>query len=298
MEFLPKPGQAKGVQIDIESARVGLRFPVEVGLVGDCKSVLDALLPMVRRKADRSFLGKAQENMKSWRQLLKERGTRKDKPMKPQVPAYHLDRFLADDAIIACDTGTVTTWGARYITMRGGMMFSASGMLATMGNALPYSVAAAIAYPGRQVVCLSGDGGFTMLMGEMATLVKYRLPVKVILFKNNVLGQIKWEQLVFEGNPQFGVQLQPIDFAAYARACGAGGFTLDDPDKVEEVLGQAFAHPGPALVEAVVDPNEPPMPGNVTVKQAWHFAEAIARGTREGMEIVKTVLENKVREVV
>ncbi|HEX5271026.1 MAG TPA: thiamine pyrophosphate-dependent enzyme [Gemmataceae bacterium] len=298
MEFLPKPGQAKGVQVDIEPGRIGLRFPVEVGLVGDCKAVLDALLPMVRRKADRGFLSQAQENMRKWRELLKERGTRGDRPMKPQVVAYHLDRYLSDDAIICCDTGTVTTWGARYITMRGRMMFSASGTLATMANALPYSVGAATAYPGRQVVCLSGDGGFTMLMGEMATLVKYKLPVKVILFKNNVLGQIKWEQLVMEGNPQYGVQLQPIDFAAYARACGAAGFTLEDPDKAEDVLRQAFAQPGPALVEAVIDPNEPPMPGNVTMTQAFHFAEAIARGTRAGMDIVKTVIENKVREVV
>ncbi len=298
MEFLPKPGQAKGVQVDIEPGRIGLRYPVEVGLVGDCRAVLDALLPMVRRKADRGFLSQAQENMRQWRELLKERGTRGDRPMKPQVVAYHLDRFLADDAIIACDTGTVTTWGARYITMRGSMKFMASGMLATMANALPYSVGAATAYPGRQVVCLCGDGGFTMLMGEMATLVKYKLPVKVIVFKNNVLGMIKWEQLVMEGNPQYGVQLQPIDFAAYARACGAAGFTLEDPDKAEGVLREAFAQPGPALVDAVIDPNEPPMPGNVTMKQAFHFAEAIARGTKGGMDIVKTVIENKVREVV
>jgi pyruvate dehydrogenase (quinone) len=135
-------------------------------------------------------------------------------------------------------------------------------------------------------------------MGEMATLVKYKLPVKVLIIKNNALGQIKWEQIVFEGNPQFGVELQPIDFAAYARACGAAGFTLDDPAKAEEVLGRAFAHPGPTVVEAVVDPNEPPMPGHATMKQAVHFAEAILRGESQRSEIVKTVLENTVREVV
>src|SRR5207244_6935756 len=118
----------------------------------------------------------------------------------------------------------VTTWAARHIEMRGNMMFSASGLLATMGNGLPYALAAALAYPGRQVVALVGDGGFTMTMGEMATLVKYKLPVKVILFKNNTLGHIKWEQLVLEGNPQFGVDLQPIDFAKFAQACGAAGF--------------------------------------------------------------------------
>jgi pyruvate dehydrogenase (quinone) len=183
--------------------------------------------------------------------------------------------------------------------MRGDMMFSASGLLATMGNGLPYAVGASMAYPGRQVVALCGDGGFTMMMGEMATLVKYKLPVKVVIIKNNVLGQIKWEQIVFEGNPQFGVQLQPIDFAAFARACGAPGFTLEDPAQADSVLAEAFRTPGPALVESVVDPNEPPMPGHVTMKQALHFAEALASGQqREGWDIIKTVLENTVREVV
>jgi len=167
-----------------------------------------------------------------------------------------------------------------------------------MGSGLPYAVGAAVAYPGRQVVALVGDGGFTMMMGEMATLVKYRLPVKIIVIKNNVLGQIKWEQMVFEGNPQFGVELQPIDFAAYARACGAGGFSVDDPKNVESVLGEAFAHPGPALVEAVVDPNEPAMPGHVTMTQAWHFAKSLVRGEKDRSQIIKTVLEDRIREVV
>jgi pyruvate dehydrogenase (quinone) len=137
-----------------------------------------------------------------------------------------------------------------------------------------------------------------MMMGEMATLVMYNLPVKVVLFKNNVLGQIKWEQIAFEGNPQFGVQLQPIDFAAYARACGAAGYTLADPARAEGVLGEALAQPGPALVEAVVDDKEPPMPGHGTLDQAEKFAEALVRGQKGRWGIIKTVLENQVREVV
>src|SRR5688572_28788655 len=145
--------------------------------------------------------------------------------------------------------------------MRDEMQFSLSGTLATMANGLPYSIGAAVAYPGRQVVCIVGDGGFTMLMGEVATLVKYNLPVKVIVIKNNVLGMIKWEQLVFEGNPEFGVQLQPIDFAGFARNCGAAGYTLERPDDAEGILREALTHPGPAVVQAVVDPTEPPMPG-------------------------------------
>jgi pyruvate dehydrogenase (quinone) len=298
LEFYPKPGKAKCVQVDTDSARVGLRYPADVGLVGDCKQVLQTLLPMIRRKQDRGFLEKAQAAMKKWNELMAERGTRTDRPMKPQVVTHTLDKFLRDDAIICCDTGTVTTWAARYLKMRGDMMFSASGLLASMGNALPYAVGAAVAYPGRQVVAVCGDGGFTMTMGELATLVKYKLPVKVIVLKNNVLGQIKWEQIVFEGNPQFGVELHPIDFAAFARACGAAGFRLEEPEKAEETLRQAFAEPGPALVEAVVDPNEPPMPGHVTMRQAVHFAEAVVRGQKDGWDIIKTVLENKVREVV
>jgi pyruvate dehydrogenase (quinone) len=297
-EFYPKPGKARCVQVDIDPRKIGLRYPAEVGLAGDCKRIVQALLPKLQKKADRAFLKQAQEGMTKWAELLAERGTRADKPMKPQVVTHTLNKLLRDDAIIVSDTGTVTTWAARYLQMRGSMMFSASGMLATMGNGLPYAVAAATAHPGRQVIALCGDGGFTMMMCEMATLVKYKLPVKVFVIKNNTLGQIKWEPIVFEGNPEFGVDLQPIDFAAYARACGAAGYTLDDPAKAESVLSEALAQPGPALVECVVDPNEPPMPGHATMEQAWHFAKALARGEKDRWDIIKTVIENKVREVV
>ncbi len=298
MEFFPKPGQARGVQVDVDPARIGLRYPVDCGLVGDCRRVLEALLPLIEPKKDRSFLESAQKSMKKWNELMVERANRDDKPLKPQVVAHRLNKFLADDAVVACDCGTVTTWAARYVQIRDRMLFTCTGLLATMANALPYSVGAAVAYPGRQVVCLAGDGGLTMLMGEMATLVKYRLPVKVVVFKNNTLGQIKWEQMVMEGNPQFGVDLQPIDFAAYARACGAGGFSVDDPAKVEETLRAAFAHPGPALVEAVIDANEPPLPGHATMDQAWNFAKSLVRGEKDRAEIIKTLLKDKIREVV
>ena len=298
LEFYPKPGSAKAIQIDLDPARIGLRYPVEVGLVGQCWDVLRALLPLVREKRDRAFLTQTQERMKQWNELMEERGTRADSPLKPQVVARQLNPLLADDAIICCDTGTVTTWAARHIKIKGDMQFSASGTLATMANGLPYSIGAAIAYPGRQVVCFAGDGGFSMLMAEMATLVKYNLSVKIIVIKNNVLGMIKWEQIAFEGNPQFGVQLQPIDFAAFVRACGAAGYTVSDPDKVPEILRHAFSHPGPALVEAVVDANEPPLPGKITTDQAWQFAKALARGQKDRWDIIKTVVENKIREVV
>jgi len=298
MEFLPKPGQATCVQIDINPERIGLRHPADVGLIGDCTAVLAALLPLIHRKESQSFLQKAQERMKEWNNLMRERGTRTDVPMKPQVVTYHLNKLLDRNAIVSSDSGTIATWTARYIEMRDGMQFSLSGSLATMANGLPYSIGAAVAYPGRQVVCIVGDGGFTMLMGEVATLVKYNLPVKVIIIKNNTLGQIKWEQIAQDGNPEFGVDLQPIDFAGYAKNCGAAGYCVEDPAQVEAVLREALAHPGPAIIEAVVDANEPPMPGKITTKQALKFAEALMHGDQNRWDIIKTVIADKVREVV
>ncbi|MFN8504206.1 thiamine pyrophosphate-dependent enzyme [Kouleothrix sp.] len=298
LEFYPKPGQARCVQIDIDPTRVGQRYPAEVGLVGEARAVLQALLPQIARKDDRRFLEIAQQRMKSWNALLEERGTRADMPMKPQALVHSLNALLDDDAIICCDTGTLTTWAARYIQMRGRMQFAASGTLASMANGLPYAIGAAAAYPGRQVVAIVGDGGFTMLMGELATLVKYRMPVTIVIVKNNSLGQIKWEQIVLEGNPEFGVELHPIDFAAYARAVGAAGFTVEQPAQAEATLRAALAEPGPSVVQAVVDPNEPPMPGHISTEQAIKFAEALARGQRKRFSIIKTVLEDKVREVV
>ena len=298
VQFLPKPDQAKCVQIDIDPTRVGLRYPADVALIGDCRKVLEALLPMVERKKDRGFLEQAQKNTKEWNELMAERAGRTDKPMKPQVVADRVNKFLADDAIIACDCGTVTTWVSRQVKIRDRMLFSCTGLLATMANALPYSVGAAVAHPGRQVVCFSGDGGFTMLMCELATIVKYKLPVKVIIFKNNTLGQIKWEQMVMEGNPEFGCDLHPIDFALYAQAVGCPGFTIEDPEKCEETLAKAFAIPGPAVVQAVIDSHEPPMPGNATLSQGWHLAKALVRGEKDAGKIIKTILEDKIREVV
>jgi len=298
VEFLPKPGRAKTVQIDVDPARIGLRHPVEVGLVGDAKKVLQALLPLLRRKSDRSFLEQAQKNMKEWMQLQEKRGTRTDRPMKPEVATYILNKFLADDAIIACDCGTVTTWAARHVLIRGTMQWAVSGTLATMVEGIPYAIGAAVAYPNRQVVAVVGDGGFTMLMGELATVRKYNLPIKVMIIKNNALGEIKWEQLVMEGNPEYGIELQPIDFAQYAQACGIPGFTIDDPTKAEAVVREAFLQPGPALIQAVVDPNEPPLPGKITTQQAIKFAEALLKGEPDRFTIIKDVLGDRVREVV
>src|SRR5581483_3885318 len=237
------------------------------------------------------FLETAQKRMQSWNELMKLRGTRPDLPMKPQVVTYTLNKLLADDAIVTADSGTIATWSARAIEMRGNMQFSLSGSLATMANGLPYSIGAAVAFPDRQVVCVVGDGGLSMLLAEIATLVKYKLRVAVVVIKNNVLGQIKWEQMILEGNPEYGVELQPIDFAKVAEACGARGYTIERPQEAERVLREALAHEGPTVVQAVVDPNEPPMPGKVTTEQAYKFAKSLLRGQRDAVKILKSVAE-------
>jgi pyruvate dehydrogenase (quinone) len=298
LEFLPRPGQARAVQIELDPARVGLRYPVEVGLVGDSRRILEALLPRLQAKTDRGFLDRAQAGMKDWWALMEERGTRGDTPMKPQVVAWELGRRLGSDAIVACDSGTITTWWARQIPAKRGQLHSVSGNLASMGCALPYAIAAQLAYPERPCIAFVGDGGFSMLMAELATCVKYRLPVKIVVVKNDTLGQIKWEQMVFLGNPEYGCDLQPIDFAAFARACGAAGFTITDPRDCGQVLDEALATPGPVVVEAVVDPFEPPLPAKITLEQAAKFARSLLKGEPNREKIALTVLGDRVRELV
>jgi pyruvate dehydrogenase (quinone) len=298
IEYYPKPGQARGVQIELDPMRVGLRYPVEVGLVGDSRRTLAALLPHLTRRQDRTFLETAQKGMRDWNALMDERASRRDTPMKPQVVAAELGRRLRDDAIVACDSGTITTWWARHIPARRGQMHSVSGNLASMACAVPYAMAAQLAYPDRQVVAFVGDGGFSMLMAELATCVKYELPVKIVIIRNDVLGQIKWEQMVFLGNPEYGVELQPIDFALVAQACGATGFTVDDPAQCGAVLDRALATPGPVVVQALVDPHEPPLPAKITLEQATKFAKSLVRGEPNRDRIALTVLGDRVRELV
>ncbi len=298
IEFMPKPGQARGIQIELDPKRIGLRYPIEVGLVGDSRSTLRELIPFLHHKEDRSFLNAAQAGMKDWRQLMEKRGTRPDKPMKPQVVAWELGKLLRNDAIVSCDSGTITTWWARQIIAKHGQMYAVSGNLASMAPGLPYTIAAQVAFPSRQCVAFVGDGGFSMLMADFATAVKYKLPIKVVIIKNNTLGQIKWEQMVFLGNPEYGVDLHPIDFAAFAHACGGTGFTVDDPGECGRVLNEFLNAPGPAILQAVVDPLEPPLPPKVKAEQALHFAESLAKGEPNRKKIALTALSDKVRELI
>jgi pyruvate dehydrogenase (quinone)/pyruvate oxidase len=298
IEFYPTPGRARAVQIEIDPGRIGLRYPAEVGLVGDSRRSLEALLPLVEAKADRAFLDNAEKGMNAWRALMNERERRTESPMKPQVLARELGERLRDDAVVCCDSGTITTWWARHIPARRGQIHAVSGNLASMANGLPYAVAAQIACPERQVVAFVGDGGFSMLMAEFATCVKYQLPVKIVIVKNNTLGQIKWEQMVFLGNPEYGCDLHPIDFALFARACGGTGFTVERPAECGRILDQALETPGPVIIEALVDPYEPPMPAKATLDQAAHFAKSLLRGEPNRRRIALTVLSDKVRELI
>jgi len=301
IEFLPKPGQARAVQIDMDPVRIGLRYPVEVGVVGDSRAALKNLLPLLRRNDQTngaSFLKTAQEGMRDWWQLMEERSGDDQIPMNPQVVARELDQRLAPNAIVSSDSGTIATWFARQIRIRRGQMCSLSGTLASMANGLPYTIAAQVAFPDRQCVAFIGDGGFSMLMAEFATAVKYQLPIKVIVVKNNTLGMIKWEQMIFLGNPEYGCELHPIDFAAFARACGGTGFTVEDPAQCGAILDQALATPGPVLVEAVVNAFVPPQPAKITFDQATKFAQSLARGEPNRSKIAWTVLSDKIRELI
>jgi pyruvate dehydrogenase (quinone)/pyruvate oxidase len=297
-EYLPKPGQARGIQIDLQPEKIGLRYPVEIGLVGDSKMILSRLIPLLVQKEDQEFLKSKQQGMKNWNRLLGERSSRTDNPIKPQVIAKMVSDELEDDAIISVDCGTNTSWAARYIDIRRGMKFSLSGTLSSMGNGLPYAIAAQIAFPERQSIAFVGDGGLTMLMGEFATAVQYNLPIKVIVIKNNTLGMIRWEQLGFLGNPEFGVEFSPIDFAKVAEACGGKGYSIKKASEAKDILHQAMSEKNPTLVEAYVDPYEPPMPPKVGMEYVTNLAESFAKGQPYAGRIGLTLFRDKVHEVL
>lgn len=288
IEFLPKPGQAVGIQIDDKPERIGLRYPVDIGLVGDAQATLRELLMYLSRNEDRTFLQQAQKGIEEWWDLMEERGTRTDKPMKPQVVSWNLGQLLEDDAIITGDSGTVTTYVAR-MKVRAQQQFSFSGTLCSMAAALPYAIGAQIAYPGRQVIAFTGDGSLSMMMGDLATLAQYKLPVKIVVLKNNTLGLIKWEQMIYLGNPEYGVDLHPIDFVKVAEACGLKGVRIDNPKRCRAQLKDALAMDGPVIVECITDPNEPPMPPKATKAEMKHLAEALVRGERDRARISLTI---------
>jgi pyruvate dehydrogenase (quinone)/pyruvate oxidase len=295
IEYYPPPGQAVCVQIDDKPERIGLRCPVDVPLAGDARATLAALLPLLAENTDRSFLEQAQAGMREWWDLLDARGTSTDMPMKPQVPARALSDALSSNAIVCGDSGTVTTWTARQIKTRRGQQYSFSGTNCSMAAGLPYAIGAQAAFPDRQVVVFTGDGSMTMQLGDFLTAVQHELPIKVVVIKNNTLGLIKWEQMVFLGNPEYGVNFAPLDFVKFAEACGARGVAIEDPAKCAAQMQDALSWDGPVIIECVVDPHEPPMPAKVQSKQVKMLGEALRAGTpnrnRIALQMVKDVLD-------
>jgi len=297
IEFLPEPGTAKCVQIDINPQRISLRYPADVGLIGSSRACLRALMPLLK-KHDHGFLKKAQKAKKSWQELMETRGTNPETPLKPQVVGWELGKRLPANAIITSDSGTITTWWARYVPALRGQLHSCSGNLATMACGLPYAIGAAVAYPDRPVCCIIGDGGCSMLLGELITIAAYNLNIKIFVIKNNTLGQIKWEQMVFLGNPEYACDLYPADFVTIARGCGITGMQIKEPKECPQQIQTALANQGPMLIEAVVDQFMPPMPAKVKASQAAKLAEALVRGEPNRSKIVLTTAHERVRELV
>jgi pyruvate dehydrogenase (quinone) len=297
-QHLPQPGKVRVVQIEADPVRAGVRMPTEVPVIGDAKESLQALIPLLTRKADRGHLAKYQKAMAGWRSDMEDLENPRRSPIAPQYPVAVIDDLAADDAILTCDSGTIATWAARHWTIRGGRQFYLSGNLATMAPGLPYAIGIQHAFPGRQVIAYVGDGGFAMLMAEFLTAVRAKLPIKVIINNNNSLGQILWEQMVL-GYPEHGVRFpQPVaDFAAWATACGGYGAKVDNPKKVEAAIRDALAFDGPAIVDIDVDPNEPPLPGKVSYDQAKKFAQAFLKGQPHKAAIATTLFKDKIEQL-
>ncbi|MBV8949483.1 MAG: pyruvate oxidase, partial [Actinobacteria bacterium] len=296
-KHLPEPGGCTTVQIDASPVNVGNRVPTDVPIVADAREALAGLLPMLRRRSDRLFLEKAQDAMKQWRADMKAREDPDRDPIQPQYLMSVVDRLATDDAILSSDSGTIATWSARHWTIRGAREYYLSGNLATMAPGLPYAIAAQYAYPDRQSITFIGDGGFTMLMGEFNTACRHNLPVKVVVCNNGALAQILWEQMVL-GYPEFGVRYErPANFAPWAEACGGFGARVEHPGDLEAAVRGAFAYPGPALVDVLVNADEPPLPGKVQYEQAKHFAQAFLRGQPRKATIASTLFRDKIEEL-
>lgn len=256
-EYYPRPGQARGVQVDLKPDRLGLRYPVEIGVVGDVKATLQGLLPLLQQQRDRAFLSEAQRRMADWNQLLDQIENTARSPLRPQMVVRTVSELLSGDAVISLDCGANTHFAARGLRLRAGQRLTGTGMLASMAPGLPYAIAAKLAYPDRQSVAIVGDGGFAMLMAELTTAVANNLPVKIIVFKNNSLAEVKFEQQEI-GNQEYGCALPPIDFVALAKACGADGFRCDRAENVRSAVAATLELPRTAVLEAVVDADEKP----------------------------------------
>jgi pyruvate dehydrogenase (quinone) len=293
-EFLPEEGAARGVQIDIDPRMIGIRYPMEVQLVGDARETLRALLPQLERKSDRGWQEKIASSVEDWWELMEQRAHEDAQPINPQRVFWELSSRLPDRCILTSDSGSAANWFARDLRLREGMMASLSGTLATMGPGVPYAIAAKFVHPDRPVIALVGDGAMQMNgLNELITAAKYWKrwsdPHLVVLVLNNRdLNQVTWEQRALQGDPMYpGTQQIPdFPYARFAELVGLRGVRVDDPDRVGAAWDEVLSADRPAVLEAVVDPDVPPLPPHITFEQAKHFAQA-AVGDPRRAEIIR-----------
>ncbi|WP_020601442.1 thiamine pyrophosphate-requiring protein [Spirosoma spitsbergense] len=298
-EFLPKEGQARGVQIDIDGKMLSLRYPMELNLIGDSKATLEALIPLIEYKKDRSWRETIEENSKDYWKVLEARAMNAANPINPQRVFWELSPKLPDNCILAADSGSSANWFARDLKIREGMMASLSGNLATMCPGVPYVIAAKFAYPDRIPIALVGDGAMQMLgINGLITIAKYwkrwkdpRLVIMVL--KNCDLNQVTWEQRIMSGNPEYTGSQEVPDFpyAQYAEMLGLKGVKVDDPDKVADAWDQVLNADRPAILEAVTDPNVPTLPPHISFDQAFQFAKTLVKGDPKEGGIIKQSLK-------
>ncbi|MFF4592180.1 pyruvate dehydrogenase [Amycolatopsis sp. NPDC001319] len=294
--FLP---QARTIQVDTDVARLGRRTPLELAIHGDVRATIEAVLPLLRERTDRTYLDRMlREHVRKLEKVVSAYTTKIEhrRPIHPEFAAAILDEVADDDAVFTVDTGMGNVWAARYLTPNGRRRVLGSFRHGSMANALPHAIGAQFAQPGRQVVSLSGDGGLAMLMGDLLTLPAYDIPVKVVVFNNATLGMVKLEMLV-DGLPDFGTDHAPVNFAAIAQACGIHATRVEDPRDVREALAKAFVHPGPAVVELVTDPNALSIPPHITGAQVRGFALGASKTVLNGgvgkmIELARTNLRN------
>ncbi|WAL63563.1 pyruvate dehydrogenase [Amycolatopsis cynarae] len=294
--FLP---QARTVQIDHDASRLGRRTPLVLGVHGDVRETLRAVLPLVEQKSDRTFLdGMLTEHLRSLEGVVDAytRNVERHVPIHPEYVADVLDQLATDDAVFTVDTGMCNVWAARYLTPNGRRRVIGSFLHGSMANALPHAIGAQFAFPGRQVISMSGDGGLGMLLGELLTVRLHDLPIKIVTFDNSSLGMVKLEMLV-DGLPDYQTDHRAVDYAAIARAAGLHALRVTDPADVHEALAEALAHPGPSLVDVVTDPNALSIPPHITTAQLRGFALAAGKvvltgGVGRMIELARSNLRN------
>jgi pyruvate dehydrogenase (quinone) len=304
-EWLPEEGQARGVQIDVDGTMIGTRYPMEAHVVADAGEALRELLPLLRRKEDRTWRRKIESDVAEWWGILERRAHQKFDAVNPELVAWELSPRLPDRCILTCDTGSMTNWWARGLRLREGMDASLSGTLATMGAGTPYAIAAKLAHPDRPVVAFVGDGAFQMNgMAEMITVKRYldRLsgsPLIFTIFNNEDLNQVTWEQRAMAGDPKFlGSQSIPdVPYAEFAKLLGLHGIYCDKPRRVADAWEEAFAADRPVVLEFKVDKEVPPIPPSVKSTQAKQTAKALAKGDPEAREVVATGMRQKLAEL-